>query len=226
MAISFPDLHRRVAVLGMSLFWLVSAQPAQAPQAPKVAPKIDTDTPVDIDGKNARGNLATGTFRLDDVTMRQGPATTVRAATAAARKGSDNNSTWDLTGGVHIEFSNVVLEADSATVVFGNRQISTVSVQGKPARFSHQQKDGRKSEGRAATIDYDARSGNLRLAGGSWLFDGRNEVETNVLLYNLNEGTFSNDRKSEDSGRTHIVIRPANTPTVPTPRTPERATAQ
>jgi len=223
MAISFPDLHRRAALLAVGLLWLVLAQAAQAP---KVEPRIDTDTPVEIDGKNARGNLVAGTFRMDDVTMRQGPSTTVRAATAAARKGNDNSSTWDLTGGVHIEFSNVVLDADSATVVFGNRQISTASVQGKPARFSHQQKDARKSEGRAATINYDARSGNLRLAGGSWLFDGRTEIETNVLMYNLNDGTFNNDRKSADSGPTHITIQPGKTPTVPTPRTPDRETAQ
>ena len=222
MPSTLPDCRRGTLLLTGLLLCL------QPVLAAKVEPRIDKETPLEIDGTNVQHNLNTGTLRARDVTITQGPGTTIRAAVANGRglKNGYDNSTWELSGAIHIEFDNLVLDADTATVVFNDQRIATVRVQGKPARFTHQQKEARRNEGRASTIDYEARTGNLRLAGSTWLFDGRNEVQSNTLLYNLNDGVISNDRKSDDSGPVKIIIRPGKPPTVPTPRTPDRSTAQ
>jgi lipopolysaccharide transport protein LptA len=222
MPSTLPD-RRRSTLLIASL--LLCLQPVLAA---KVEPRIDKETPLEIAGTNMQHNLNTGTLRARDVTITQGPETTIRAAVANGRglKNGFDNSSWELSGAIHIEFDDLVLEADAATVVFSEQRIATVHVQGKPARFTHQQKDARKNEGRASTIDYEQRTGNLRLAGNTWLFDGRNEVQSSALLYNLNDGVISNDRKSGDSGPVKIIIRPGKPPTIPTPRTPDRSTAQ
>jgi lipopolysaccharide transport protein LptA len=221
MPSSLPDLRHGTLLLAALLLCL------QPVLAAKVEPRIDKETQLEIEGVNVQHNLNAGTLRARGVTITQGSTMTIRAAVANGRglKEGYGNSSWDLSGGIHIEFNNVVLDADSATVEFADQRIATIRAQGKPSRFSHQQKDSDKREGRATDISYDARTGNLRLAGGTWLSDGRHEIQTNVLLYNLNDGVISNDRKSGDSSPTRIII-PGKTPTIPTPRTPDRETAQ
>ena len=112
---------------------LTCLQPLRA--ASKVEPKIDTETPLEITGSNPRGSLSAGTFKMDKVTMRQGATTTIRAAEAAARglKGDDSPSTWDLSGTVHIEFNNVVLDADSFVMKGTKLQPDSIWL-GNPAR--------------------------------------------------------------------------------------------
>jgi lipopolysaccharide transport protein LptA len=225
MSSSLPD-RRAILLLAACLLCLQTALAAKA------EPRLDKETPLDITGETVKSDLNAGTLRMGNVTITQGPALTIRAALANGRglKEGYDNSSWDFSGSVHIEFDGAVIDADNASVAFSNQRIITIRVQGKPARFSHQQKDSAKREGRANTIDYDARSGNLRLAGATWLFDGRNEIQSSVLLYNLISGSVSNDARTSDSGPTHIIIRPGKapvvTPTIPTPRTPERSTAQ
>lgn len=220
MARSFPD-RLCPALIAATLLCL------QPTLAAKVEPRIDTETELKVEGNNPQGDLNKGTLRMSDVVIRQGPTTTIRAAEARARGlKDDGGTTWDLSGGIHIEFSNVVLDADSATVAFSSQRIISVRVQGKPARFSHQQPNAVRRDGRATNIDYDARTANLRLSGGTWLSDGRSDYESPVLLYNLNSGSVSNDAAADDSGRATITIRPGQAPNIPTPRTPDRETAQ
>jgi hypothetical protein len=64
----------------------------------------------------------------------------------------------------------------------------------------------------------------LRLAGGTWYSDGRNEVNTASLIYNMNDGSFSNATGPNESDKVRITIRPDKR--VPPPRTPDRATSQ
>src|SRR6478735_7786810 len=177
MPSTLPDCRRGTLLLTGLLLCL------QPVLAAKVEPRIDKETPLEIAGTNMQHNLNTGTLRARDVTITQGPETTIRAAVANGRglKNGFDNSSWELSGAIHIEFDDLVLEADAATVVF-----------------------------------YEQRTGNLRLAGNTWLFDGRNEVQSSALLYNLNDGVISNDRKSGDSGPVKIIIRPGKPPTIAT----------
>jgi lipopolysaccharide export system protein LptA len=92
-------------------------------------------------------------------------------------------------------------------------------VKGTPSRFSHQVKDSaQRSQGRAATIDYDAQADVLQLSGDTWYSSGRYVVETAALTYHLKDGSFS----SNESVKASIEQNKR----VPPPRTPDRATSQ
>jgi lipopolysaccharide transport protein LptA len=193
---------------------------------------LDNQTPIQFEGGAAcfRANFGAGTLESCDVTLRQGTQALIQAKNATARRLSEGyeDGEWQFSNGVHIEFDDAVLDADSATVLFASNRIKEIHVKGattEPARFSHQLKDApRRNQGRAATIDYDAAAGTVRLAGGTWYSDGRNEVNTASLIYSMNDGSFSNATGPNESDRVRITIRPDKR--VPPPRTPDRATSQ
>ena len=222
MASLFPERRGGLLLLAACLLCL---QPVLA--AKVQTPRLDRQTPLDVKGDDSEYDMNLGTLRARDVTITQGPGLTIHATRANGRglKEGYRDSTWDLSEGIHIELDNAVLDADTATVVFANERVISIRVQGKPARFSHQQASVRR-DGRASNIAYDARSGDLRLSGGTWLSDGRSEYRSSVLLYNTNTGKITNDARSGDSGPAHIVILPGKAPEIPTPRTPDRDTAQ
>jgi lipopolysaccharide transport protein LptA len=185
-------------------------------------PTLDSKTPIDFkSGKGCfRANFTAGTLTSCDVILTQGPSTRITADQASA-KGllDDYNGEWVLTGKVHIEFNNAILDADSATVTFADDHLQKVHVKGAPSRFSHQVKDtARRNQGRAATIDYDAQTALLTLSGDTWYSDGRNVVETASYTYNLNDSEFI--------GTDQVKGTLQQNKRVPPPRTPDRATSQ
>lgn len=223
MARSLPDLALAAGLM-------LAAGAAFAAQGKLT---LDNQTPIVFEGGKAcfRANFGAGTLESCDVVLRQGPGTVIQAKNAKATGLSSTgleDGEWQFSNGVHIEFDNAVLDADSARVVFADNRLKEVHVKGasaEPARFSHQVKDTpRRNQGRAATIDYDAAAATLRLAGGTWYSDGRNEVNTASLIYNMDDGSFSNATGPSESDRVRITIRPDKR--VPPPRTPDRATSQ
>ena len=222
MARSFPDLTLAAGLL-------LAAGAVCAAQARLT---LDNQTPIQFEGGAAcfRANFGAGTLESCDVTLRQGTQALIQAKNATARRLSEGyeDGEWQFSNGVHIEFDDAVLDADSATVLFASNRIKEIHVKGattEPARFSHLLKDApRRNQGRAATIDYDAAAGTVRLAGGTWYSDGRNEVNTASLIYSMNDGSFSNATGPNESDRVRITIRPDKR--VPPPRTPDRATSQ
>lgn len=226
MAISFPESRRGAALLLVA--GLLQLPQADAAAVLDRAAQVDRATPIDVQGRNPRWNVKPDTFELSDVTLRQGTATLIRAAEAAAQglTESSDNSRWELTGAVHIEFNDAVLDADSATIVFVDSRLKEVHVKGTPASFSQQLKSAaRHIQGRAATIDYDAQTSLVRFVGDTWYTDGRNEVNTPLLTYNMNDGSFTNDAGTDEDSRFHMTIHPGDK-RVPPPRTPDRSTAQ
>ncbi|MFO1502510.1 MAG: LptA/OstA family protein [Steroidobacteraceae bacterium] len=221
MARSFPELAFAAGLL-------LAAGTVFAAQG-KLA--LDNRTPIEFEGACFRANFNAGTLESCDAVLRQGTQALIKAKNAKGRKLSEGyeDGEWQFSNGVHIEFDDAVLDADSATVVFAGNRLKEVHVKGtkaEPARFSHQLKDApRRNQGRAATIDYDSASAVLRLAGGTWYTDGRNEVNTASLIYNMNDGSFSNATGPNEGDRVRITIRPSDK-RVPPPRTPDRATSQ
>jgi lipopolysaccharide transport protein LptA len=222
MARSFPNLWLAAGLLLAA--GLVSAAQTRL--------TLDNQTPIQFEGGAAcfRANFGAGTLESCDVTLRQGTQVLIQAKNTKARRLSEGYEAgeWQFSGGVHIEFDNAVLDADTATVLFADNRLKEVHVQGAagmPARFSHQLKDApRRNQGHAASIDYSATAGMLKLAGGTWYTDGRNEVRTAALIYNMNDGSFSNVTGSGESDRVIVTIRPEKR--VPPPRTPDRSTSQ
>jgi lipopolysaccharide transport protein LptA len=186
---------------------------------------IDKSTPIQFESGAGctRGNFSTGTLDTCALTLRQG-STLIRADKASAKRLSAGyeDGEWQLNSGVHIEFDDAILDADSATVLFANNRLKEVHVRGadgKPARFSHQVKDAsQRNQGRAATIDYDSKASVLRLAGDTWYSNGRNAIETAAFTYDLNDGSFFTNDAIKGT------VQPSKR--VPPPRTPDRATSQ
>jgi lipopolysaccharide transport protein LptA len=185
------------------------------------------DEDIEVEGSNPLVNLNAGTLSLRDVTLRQGSSTLISASSTAARGLTESyaNSEWEFKGKVHIEFRGAVLDADSAVAKFADNRIRSIKVIGAPANFSHQLKESKvRNQGRAGAIDYDAANSLVRFAGNTWYSDGRNEISTATLVYNLNDGSISNENAGTDDGRVLLRFRPSKR--IPTPRTPDRATAK
>jgi lipopolysaccharide transport protein LptA len=220
MARSFPDT-RRIAALLLTVA-CAGLMPARS------ATTVDTETPISFTGFIRNVNIHDGTMQAREIVLQQGAATQIRAAEAAVEGmsgGGYENSRWQLTGKVHIEFNNAVLDADEATVIFEAGQLKEAHAKAAPAQFSHPLKnnDGR-FEGRSATIDYDSKSAEVRFAGSVQIASGCLKVTSAEFIYNLDTGDFRNVEGSDDVHKSQGSL--CLDKRVPPPRTPDRATAQ
>jgi lipopolysaccharide transport protein LptA len=141
-----------------------------------------------------------------------------READAQGTELSFNNSQWEFRGDVHIEVDGAVLDAATATVRFASNRLGSARVVGSPATFSHLLKGStQRNQGRAGTIDYDAGKSLLRLDGGAWYSDGRNEITSPFLVYNLADRSL--EKEAREGERVILTIRPgtATAPATPSP---------
>ena len=70
--------------------------------------------------------------------------------------------------------------------------------------------------GHAARIDYDIAAQTVRLSQDAWLFDGRNEINSPTLIYNIRDQIARSETRQGSSDRVQITIRP-ETPVAPDP---------
>jgi lipopolysaccharide transport protein LptA len=215
MAIFLPDHWRRQTfTLLAATCLMLSASAADNPVADII-----------VDGTHPEFNA--DTLRMRDATLAQGASTVIRAAETSATGLSEGykNSQWELRGMVHVEHEGAILDADTATVVFADGHLKSIHLQGMPANFSHQPKNSeQRNQGRAGVIDYDAVTGLVRFSGGTWYSNGRVELNTPMLTYNVNDGSYTNIVGTDDNSRFHMIIRQDKR--VPPPRAPDRATAR
>ena len=164
---------------------------------------------------------ANNTLQLRDAIITNRQETMMIRAKEANAQGAElsfNNSQWEFRGDVHIEVDGAVLDAATATVRFTSNRLGTAHVVGSPAKFSHLLKGStQRNQGRAGTIDYDAGKSLLRLDGGAWYSDGRNEITSPFLVYNL--GDRSLEKEAREGERVILTIRPGTSST-PAPTTP------
>jgi lipopolysaccharide export system protein LptA len=48
----------------------------------------------------------------------------------------------------------------------------------------------------------------VRLSGEAWYSDGRNEVKTAAILYNMKDRSFQTERGESEDNRVRMTIRP------------------
>lgn len=206
---------------------LLSFAQAAAPtgRAGTIASRIGT-----ISHERLNGNFGAGTFSMLKVVLQGDDGTLIRAdeVSVSGAEGEFDNSQWELRGTVHVEYEGAVLDADAAAVVFAQGRVSTVNVQGhagQPARFAHTLKQtGRRAEGRAASIAYDASSGQVEFLNDTWFSDGRAEYADDYISYNVNTTAISNT--GNPGARGTVRLLPKDSERVPPPREAERSTAQ
>ncbi len=215
------DRGRRFLLLLTGSTILLHLLPVQAARAP-------TDT-IHISGNSQKTNVNGGTMHIDDVQLRQAPDTVINADSgdgSQLNNGADNGR-WKLTGKVHIEYQSTILDADTAVVVFADGRIQSIEVHGKPARFSHPAKnDGARDQGTAEMITYDADTHRMRFTGHTWYSIGPVEgTADKPLVYDLDTTEiFTENTDNTDHSRVNMTVSPKQR--VPTPRTPDRSTAE
>ncbi len=168
-------------------------------------------------------NIQDDTTSLEDAEIRHGTDTFIRAGRAVRVQLPGRVNQLTLSDGVHITYRGAVLDADSALVVFRDQKLQSARVVGSQATFSHQPAgSSRRVQGRANVIEFDGASDRVKLSGKTSYSDGQFECNLEELLYNLADTRVSTP--AQDAMDRCTVDLDAER--VPTPRTPERSTAQ
>jgi len=142
-----------------------------------------------------------------NVRVLQGPSS-IEAQTAKGRGEKAENSRWSFEKAVRIRTPEADLFSDLATAAIVNGQFADARIEGAPARF--EQVAGaanRQVRGRAGVIEYDFNTGVVKLSNQVWFSNGKDEVRTDVLIYNIREQRV---QAGGSSNRVRGIIRPNN----------------
>jgi lipopolysaccharide transport protein LptA len=182
---------------------------------------IESDQELIVDSDGTQINLQANTLRMKNVSISNAQGTMTIKAQEATARGVElnlNNSEWEFRGAVHIHFEGGELSADTARVNFSGNRIGTAQVVGAPAQFSHQPPGvSQRVQGRANTINYDVAHESIRLSGSAWFFDGRNELNTKTLVYNLADRSVDSETGTDDASRVRTIIRTGKSRSAPAP---------
>jgi lipopolysaccharide export system protein LptA len=183
-------------------------------------PRIQPDAPITVDARSSDFDYKKGTLIFKSVRISQG-LLAVEADTATATGLEFEDSRWTFEGNVRITTEDGSLRANEARVQFAKNQISNAVVTGGPASFEQKRPTGL-ARGRANRIEYDFGNGTVRLSGGAWLSDGKNEITGRTLVYSMRDRRVLATASEQNSERVRITINPQQK-AAPTPRPAEPA---
>jgi lipopolysaccharide transport protein LptA len=189
--------------------------------ATAVAAQVRADDQVTVDGEDLRIDYARNTMQLRNVVMQNRDGTMlIRAQEAKAHSVelSAKEGQWEFSGAVHIEVDGAILDSTTATISLKSNRLDSAHVVGTPAQFSHLLKGAtQRSQGHARSIDYDAGKSLLHLAGGVWYSDGRNDINTSTLNYNMNDRSIDSNPGAGERVLLHLQLGDGKTPATPAP---------
>jgi amidase len=120
------------------------------------------------------------------------PSDRSKAISLVADRATFNEKTGvtTYTGNVIIEQGTMKLQADSIVANLNQtRQISTITANGKPARFQQQVSTNKGiAKGQAQKIIYNAETGIITLSGSALLEQDGASIRGNTLRYSMNKG--------------------------------------
>jgi lipopolysaccharide transport protein LptA len=185
-----------VATLGASL-------PVFAAKAPI------TDGAFTWDAEVLNSDFRSDSFELrGNVRVTQGPSS-IEAQTAKGRNIRADNSRWTFEKGVRIRTAEADLFSDIATAGIVNGQFVDARIEGAPARFEQiTGTSNRQVRGRAGVIEYDFNTGIVKLSNQVWFTNGKDEIRSDVVIYNVREQRV---QSGGSSNRVRGIIRPSNT---------------
>lgn len=127
---------------------------------------------------------------------------------------NDKTGVTTYTGNVIIEQGSMKINAASIVAnLNANKQISTVTASGSPAKFQQQLETNRGiARGEAQKIVYNAESGILNLTGNAYLYQDGASIRGNSLKYSMNKGDIevSGGGSGTSKGRVQIIIPPSS----------------
>lgn len=164
---------------------------------------------IHLDATSAVADYKTQTAEYKDIVIRDEDIK-VQADRAHAAGLNMDNTQWTFEGNVRVESEQRGnLHSDQAVVEFRNNRIAKVTVDGSPAEFEQKRADSDlMTHGHAGEIVYDVSAGTVRLTKDAWLSDGRNEISSELLLYNMREQKVQGSAPAGTDGRVHITISP------------------
>jgi len=171
--------------------------------------------PISVEADSSDFDYRNGVLVFRRIRVTQGDAS-VAADLATATGLEFQNSEWQFDGSVRIVAEGGTLESDTAVVRFRDNEIAFAQVTGDPATCS-QQRGEQRAEGRAARIEYQLTTGRIRLTGGAWLSDGRNEITGSTLVYSMSEERIVAEAAEQGGEPVRITINPQSPPGEPPP---------
>lgn len=142
-----------------------------------------------------------------NVRAAQGPMS-IEAQNAKARNFRAPNSHWIFEQAVRIRSAEADLQSNQATAAFVNGELSDVRIEGSPARFEQlDATSNRQVRGRAGIIEYDIKTGVVKLTNQVWFSNGKDEFRGDVVIYNVRDERVQIN-PGGSSNRVRGIIRP------------------
>jgi lipopolysaccharide transport protein LptA len=179
------------------------------------AAKVEEPPPPTFDASSIEVDYKTHMTRLKDVTITYGKMT-MRADRALTDSIDFKNSHWTFAGDVRINAEpRGNLRSDQAVVEFENNQLKRATATGNPAEFDQKRADSNIiARGHADQIVYDVGPDTIRLSDNAWVTDGRNDIHSPVIVYNLRDEKVEATTSSGTDTRVHVTIAPNEAPKV------------
>jgi lipopolysaccharide export system protein LptA len=212
MASSRAD--RRSVLPGALLAVALAAAPGGAARAQ--LPQLEAGAPIQVDARSSDFDYKNSTLLFKGVTISQGPLS-VQAEEAVATGLDFASSRWTFRGKVRITTADGRLDSNDARVEFADNRIRNALITGGPATFQQKRPDGI-ARGRANRIEYDFDKGTVRLNGGAWLSDGRNEITGRTLVYDAKDRRILATAAEQGDQRVRITINPQKKPPAGAPK--------
>jgi len=117
-----------------------------------------------------------------------------------------------LEGGVHLTQGTLSLDADTATIIDMPNGERVVHAVGRQVKF-RQKMEGQNLwlDAKADKLDYDSKSGEVKLTGNAWVKKGEDESTGSLMTYNSVSEQFSAEggagTSSNADGRVRMVIQ-------------------
>ncbi|MEG0482262.1 MAG: lipopolysaccharide transport periplasmic protein LptA [Acinetobacter sp.] len=134
---------------------------------------------------------------------------------------SERSGVTTYSGNVIIEQGTMKLQAASLVAQLNkDKQISTITASGSPAKFQQQLESNRGiARGEAQKIIYNAETGIINLVGNAYLYQDGASIRSSTLKYSMNKGDIeasgTSDSTGSSKGRVQIIIPPSATKTFP-----------
>jgi lipopolysaccharide export system protein LptA len=161
--------------------------------------------PIDLDAASSEFDRRNNRLVFQQLHITQGTLI-ITADVAEATRLDFENSRWAFKGNVVIENQGARAFCDDAELTFVGHTLRDATMRGSPARFEQERPDARRTEGRAGTMEYDARTAIIRLSQNAWLSDGANEVSGDRIAYDMRREYVTAD--SGGTGQVRMKIKP------------------
>ena len=188
---------------------------AAAPGLEAAAKTEERPPDITYDASSMEVDYKTHMIHLKDVTITYGKMT-VRADRALATANDFKDSRWTFTGDVRINAEQRGnLRSDEAVVEFENNQLKRATATGSPAEFDQKREDSNLiTRGHAKQIVYDVGPATIRLSSDAWVSDGRDDIRSPVIVYDLRSEKVEATTPSGTDSRVHVTIAPNEAPKI------------